>query len=225
MNIGVVCALESEIRMFRLLYKDSGEYRSGGARVTRFDIFSHTLFLTICGVGKTCAAMAVQTLISAFDCELIINTGLSGGCDSSLSPGEAVVIEKSLYHDFPYTDLPGFSIGFPDGFRSDTDLINLASRSLDFLKIPNITGIAATGDIFVSDSSLKLRITAQTQCSCVDMEAAAIAHVASANNLPFIIVKFISDNADINAASDFTVNLKLYAEQCASFIREMVKRI
>jgi len=187
-------------------------------------MFSHTLLLTISGVGKTCAAMTAEALITAFGCDLIINTGLAGGCDNRLRSGDAVLVEKAVYHDFDLGSLGGFDT-FISGFHPYKNLIEIAEQTLIKLSIRFVSGIVASGDVFVSDRELKKSIISRTGCSCVDMEAAAIAHVASVNELPFCIVKFISDNADEEAKLDFETSLDSYSRHCAMFVREMVRTL
>ncbi|MCL2539259.1 MAG: 5'-methylthioadenosine/adenosylhomocysteine nucleosidase [Oscillospiraceae bacterium] len=222
MRIGVVCALEREIELIRQELSSALEHRAGGIVVSESTLFSHTLLLTISGIGKTCAAMTAEALITAFGCDLILNTGLAGGCDAGLKAGDAVLIEKAVYHDFDLGSLGGFD-SFFDGFHPDMRLYGLAQQALTALDIRFIRGVVATGDVFVADSALKDSIVSRTSCSCVDMEAAAIAHVASANALPFVIVKFISDSADEGATADFETSLDTYSRRCAAFVREMAR--
>lgn len=57
-----------------------------------------------------------------------------------------------------------------------------------------------TGDAFIADTDLKYRLINDYSPYCVEMEGAAIAHVCDINNVPFVIVRSISDNADDNTA-------------------------
>lgn len=224
MNIGVVCAMEREIEVIRAGWDGAKEHYFGSTRITEVEIFGHTVYLTISGIGKVCAAMATEALISRFPIDVVFNTGLAGGCDPRLYASSAVLVSRAVYHDF---DL-GISEIFKDiqkGFFTDDRLRELAAKSLKLLNINFIEGTVASGDIFVEDAVVKDDIIARTGCSCVDMEAAAIAHVAHANGLPFASVKIISDNADENAAEDFEFSLENYAHTCASLIYEVAKRL
>ena len=224
MRIGVVCAMENEIDLLRGCFQSSKLHRAGGIAVTEAPLFSHTLLLAISGIGKTSAAMTTEALITAFNCEIIINTGLAGGCDDRLQPGDAVLADKAVYHDFDLGALRDLH-SFPDGFLPDRKLFSLAERAMTKLGACFVSGTVASGDVFVSDKALKDEIIARTRCSCIDMEAAAIAHVASLNALPFTIVKYISDSADLGAELDFDAALSLYTKRCAAFVREIVKLI
>jgi len=96
----------------------------------------------------------------------------------------------------------------------------IASQGIDFVE-----GTVASGDSFICDDSVKKDIVERTGCLCVDMEAAAIAHVAYMNDIPYMSLKVISDNADESAHTDFDMSLKLYTEYCSDFIIRMLDSI
>ena len=54
----------------------------------------------------------------------------------------------------------------------------------------------ASGDIFVTNKSMKDRLHKDTEAICVEMEGAAVAHTCVANNVPYLILRCISDLAD-----------------------------
>lgn len=224
MKIGIVCALEREIHLIRERFGVTTEHQVGGIRITETALFENTVFLTVSGIGKTCAAMATQALISSFDCEIVFNTGLAGGCDARLCPGDAVLIKNIVYHDFDLGISDTFS-EYKNGFSADKKLMSLAKEALKTLDLRYIEGIGASGDVFVNDKATKDDIVRRTGCNCVDMEAAAIAHVAAVNRIPAAMVKIISDSADENAAFDFEANIEVFAQRCVSLICEMAKQI
>lgn len=224
MKIGVVCAMEREIQIIREQLSDTKEHRVGEIRITEVALSGNTVFLTVSGIGKTCAAMATQALISSFGCEVIFNTGLAGGCDARLKPGDAVLVDKAVYHDFDLGISDTFK-EYQNGFFADNGMMALAEDSLKALGIDYIIGTDASGDIFVEDKTVKDDIVRRTGCSCVDMEAAAIAHVAAVNRLPVAMVKIISDSADEAAAFDFEASIETFARHCVSMIFAMAERL
>ena len=221
MRIGVICALEEEISLLREYFVFEKEIRCGSIMVTEASLFSNRLFLTISGIGKTCAAIAAQALISELKCDLILNTGLAGSCDRDLHPGSAVLASGALYHDFYLT---ASDIGYHEVFTSDSRLNRYATGILDSQNFGYSFGLVATGDCFVSDTGLKTDIISRTGCMCVDMELAAIAHVASLNSIPYLSLKIISDYADEAAEEDFIFSMNAYTSYCSHFIYSLVKQ-
>ena len=57
-------------------------------------------------------------------------------------------------------------------------------------------GRIATGDIFVDDEALRRSIIERTHPDCVEMEGAAIALVAYSNQIPCLVIRSMSDNAN-----------------------------
>ena len=57
------------------------------------------------------------------------------------------------------------------------------------------------------------------------MEGAAIAHTATVNKVPFVIIRCLSDCADDSATSTYQFNEEVCAKMSASLVSEFVKNI
>ena len=158
------------------------------------------------GVGKVNAGICAQTLILSFGVTCVINTGIAGGISQDLNVMDTVVSTDAMYHDFDATEfgykrnqVPGIdTIAFP----ADEKLISLAERTYaegvkeGKLHRKMVRGRISTGDIFVNSSIKKSGIRALCNPSCVEMEGAAIAQVCYLNEIPFVIIRCISDLAE-----------------------------
>ena len=58
---------------------------------------------------------------------------------------------------------------------------------------------------------------------CVEMEGAAIAHTASLNGVPFIVIRTISDKADGGAEMDYPTFEKKAAKNSISLMKQIIK--
>ena len=56
-----------------------------------------------------------------------------------------------------------------------------------------------SGDQFISDGAVKDRLISRFDGSCAEMEGAAIAHAAFLNQIPYVVLRAISDKADGSA--------------------------
>ena len=65
-------------------------------------------------------------------------------------------------------------------------------------------GLIATGDQFIKDEHRHSILNDFPDALCVEMEGGAIAQVCHLNQVPFIVVRVISDTADGDAPADFT---------------------
>ncbi len=221
MKIAVICALEKEIELIRAQMRGV-TYHTGTYSVTEGTLANHILYVTISGIGKTCAAAATQFVIDRFTPDCIINIGLAGNTDPALRKGEVVVADKAVFHDFDL-HISDFFAPYYDGFVCNEALHRLACTACRNLNLHFAVGTVATGDVFVNDEKLKLDIISRTSCRCVEMEGAAIDKVASLNGLPFINIKVISDSADEDADEDFAASVDEFTDTDTSIVCEMCR--
>lgn len=167
----------------------------------------HDVVLMQCGIGKVCASCATQALISRFAPDYVINTGCAGALSTGLGVGDMVISLSAVEYDLDFTQ-----IGFPLGFITSLGLSEMkADASLAALirkSIPgdvNVAeGLVVSGDQFVSSNEQRNRILEKfPQALCTEMEGAAIAHVCAQNDVPFCIVRCMSDTADGNSSVSF----------------------
>ena len=150
------------------------------------------------GVGKINAAMTTANVIREFAPDSIINFGSAGALRDDL---------KGLYEVtvFKQRDMDATSLGFALGETpyDDIETISFSCKGLS----------CGSGDSFV-DSMPDLNT------DLVDMEAYAIAKVCKVMNTDFSCFKYISDNANENAANDWTSNFRNGAKAFSSMINE-----
>lgn len=217
MRIGVIVAFNEEIGRL----SDHGDVKTlAGVPYACTGFGPNEAVIALCGIGKENAAACTQLLISSFGCERILNIGLAG-CACSLPLGGAVVVENAVYHDM---NMAFVAECYPhlESFASDPGMAGLAAEIMKKRDVPFLRGDLATGDIFVSDSEVKKDIIARTGCSAIEMEGAAVAHICAKNDIPFCLVKIISDTAEEGAADEFRATLDVadYLDLSTGFIRE-----
>lgn len=165
------------------------------------------------GVGKVNAALCAQLLITKFKITHLINTGVAGALASGLNVLDLVISTEVMYHDVDATNW-GYENctvpGMPRTFEANQELIKIAAAACEKL-FPNktiIQGIIASGDQFIGSNEMKNKIKELCNPACVEMEGAAIGHVASINRIPFVVIRCMSDMADDNGESTARFNEK-----------------
>jgi adenosylhomocysteine nucleosidase len=161
-----------------------------------------------CGMGKVSAAAGVQRLIDQFAITQLVVCGLAGGLQPKLDIGDVVVGERFVQYDldaspiYPRFEVPGLG---RDAFVADSDLVKQAIAAAGRIAgSPTVyQGLIVTGDQFVKDDRRQELLRDFPDALCVEMEGAAIAQVCYLNDLPFVIVRVISDRADGSAPTDF----------------------
>ena len=181
-----------------------------------------------CGVGKVNAALTAQVLCSCFGVTHIVNTGIAGSLNAELDIGDFVISRDAVYHDvdatnfgYPMCQVPGMPVL---AFAADEKLMQAAYNAADCAHPGHVRiGRVATGDQFVAEKVLKEKIIQNTGAYCTEMEGAAIAHTAWKNNVPFVIIRAISDKADDSAQMDYPTFEAAAAKRCAQVTQAMAK--
>jgi adenosylhomocysteine nucleosidase len=161
-----------------------------------------------CGMGKVSAAAGVQRLIDEFAVTQLIVCGLAGGLQRELNIGDVVVGESFVQYDldaspiYPRYEVPGIG---RDVFSADSALVAHAVAAAGRIETTPAVyrGLVITGDQFVKDDKRHELVRDFPSALCVEMEGAAIAQVCYLNDLPFVIIRVISDRADGSAPIDF----------------------
>lgn len=165
------------------------------------------------GVGKVNAALCAQLLITKFKITHLINTGVAGALASGLNVLDLVISTEVMYHDVDATNWGYESCtvpGMPRTFVANQELVSIAAAACEKL-FPNktiIQGIIASGDQFIGSNEMKNKIKELCNPACVEMEGAAIGHVASINRIPFVVIRCMSDMADDHGESTARFNEK-----------------
>ena len=197
MKIGIIGAMDVEIAKFNELFN---------LKEIEKDVYfanynNHELYVTKCGIGKVNSAANCQHLIDKYNVNLIINTGCAGSLLEDVKVLDVVLASYVTYHDFTPVRIMNYSV--PDEGKPVAD-INYTKLAKEVIKGMNLNvfveGICS-GDCFVTNDKQRDEIRENTKCYAVDMESASIGHISRKNNVPFIIVRTISDFAD--GAVDF----------------------
>ncbi len=150
--------------------------------------------------------------------------GYAFAAAETVNPGHTKIGRMDCVHfGYPYGRVPGMDV---TAFPADDTLVGYAFAAAETVN-PGHTKIGriATGDQFVADKALKDAIIAHTQGLCTEMEGAAIAQTAYRNNLPFVILRAISDKADDSAQMDYPTFEATAAKHCAQVTRMLAKRL
>ncbi len=229
MTIGIIGAMEEEVTSLR----ESMEVISA-KNVLGLDFYFGKLsgkntVVVRSGIGKVNAAVCAQVLIDLYAVDCIINVGVAGALDRSLTIGDIVISSDTVYHDFDTTvlgDEPGVISRMDESFfPADEGLVKLAKDTVEALGYPVCIGRVASGDRFVASSEEKAKIKSLFKAVCCEMEGAAIAHTSYLNRIPFVILRVISDNADDGGNVDYERFFRESALKAASILKKMIEAI
>lgn len=171
--------------------------------------------LCCAGMGKVNAAAATQILISVFGAQRIVFSGIAGNLSDKLTVGDVVISDTLCHHDIDDLTLENTGLVAHD-YHADPALVAAAQAACAAHGVHALVGKVATGEKFVGDSATKADIIARCHPLCVEMEGAAVAQVAEKNNVPFVVIRAMSDNADEAAFEELVVKQFDVSEYCAT---------
>lgn len=202
MRVGFVVAMEEEYAPFlSLLGNFVSEEKICGISFCVFSRNDREIVLAKSGIGCIAASAATSLLIGHFCCGFIVNYGLVGAL-SALPAASLVAVKDVVHYD---ADLTAFGaplgapadFGYPYFCADDRALSLLCEGGLPSLRL-------ASGDKFIADSSLKNRLIFDFSADVCDMEGAGIALTCARADVPFCMVKAVSDDAGENAVATFS---------------------
>ena len=229
-KLGIIGAMEIEVAILKGKLENARVTKIGPMEFFEGRLSGCDVVIVMCGVGKVHAAMCTQVLCGHFGVTHIVNTGVAGSLDAALDICDVLVSQDAVQHDMDVHHL-GYDVGRVPGldttaFAADEKLMKLAFEVSEELR-PGHTrmGRVATGDQFVCSDEQKAKIIADTGASCTEMEGGAIAQVAYVNQVPFVILRAISDKADGSAELDYPTFEKMAAANCAAVTEALAKRL
>ena len=214
--IGFIGAMQIELDGIRANMTDKQSVTVSGVEYVIGKLGKNEIVTAVCGVGKVFAAICAQTMILKFNPTLIINTGVAGGIASGLNIGDVVIADTVCQHDMDTSPI-GDPVGLISGinkiyFETDKKASDALSASLAKFGINTVRGNIATGDQFVSSGEKKCYLKDNFSAAACEMEGGSIGHVCFVNNVPFAVLRSISDNADEGATMDFPTFAKASAD-------------
>lgn len=228
MRIGIIGAMEEEVKVLRSKMKNIEILTKGGMELYHGTLDKVDVVLLLCGIGKVAAAIGTTLLIDQFNPDYIINTGSAGGLSEDLNVGDVIISTEVRYHDVDVT-LFGYEYGqlpkMPAGFTPDKKLINCAKTAAE--RLPEIhirEGLIITGDSFIHTEDHVKRIKDNLpKMEATEMEAAAIAQVCHMFSTPFLIIRSISDVPGKESKQSFEDFLVVAAKHSGQLVEEILK--
>lgn len=228
MKIGIIGAMDEEISYLQEKMTEIKKHKIANSLFVEGKLSGEEVVLLKSGIGKVNAAMATTILMERFQPTYVVNTGSAGGFAESLSVGDVVISNEVVHHDvdatafqYEYGQVPQM----PARFRANETLINAVQDIVSAIEINYEIGLVATGDSFMSDET-RIQETRQLfpEMLAAEMEGAAIAQVCYQYDVPFIIIRALSDIAGKDSPISFEQFLKVAAKNAASIILALVKK-
>ncbi|MBQ4599017.1 MAG: 5'-methylthioadenosine/adenosylhomocysteine nucleosidase [Clostridia bacterium] len=225
--IGIICAMKIEADAIRASLTDTRTEVVSGVEFTVGKRYGKEIVLAVCGIGKVFAAICTEAMILRFAPSLILNSGVAGTLTEALSIGDIAIAKNLVQHDMDTSPL-GDPVGLVSGinkiyFDADKAAVTAFAKATASVGANSVIGTIASGDQFMSDTAKKNAIRDRFGAIACEMEGAAIAHVAYVNNVPFAVLRAISDSASGDAQMEYPKFVAMAAERSHAIIDAFLK--
>lgn len=230
MILGIVSAMQEELD---LLLKDmtiNEETKKANMTFYKGTLDNKDIIAVVCGIGKVNAAVCSQILISEFKVTSIINVGVAGGIGKDIYPGDVVVGTNLVQHDMDTT-----VFGDPHGqiprldtfdFKCDEALVKASLEACEEIKeINTFSGRIISGDQFISSVEKIQWFEKEFNAMACEMEGASIAQVCYLNNIPFVVIRSISDNANNGAHMDYEKFIPIAVRNSTILLKNIILKL
>lgn len=229
--IGIIGAMDEEVAKVKEQMEDVSVVQKASMDFYKGTLKGVPVVVVRSGIGKVNAALCTQILVDTFQISSVINTGIAGSLRAEINIGDIVLCTDALEHD-----MDAVAFGYPVGqiprmdtlsFEADEKLRTVAKAACEKV-LPEIgvfEGRVVTGDQFVSSAQKKDWLIETFAGYCTEMEGAAIAHAAYVNDIPFLIIRAISDKADNSASMDYPAFEAMAIDNSVKLLMEMVTNL
>jgi adenosylhomocysteine nucleosidase len=228
--IGIIGAMRVEVEELIGIMTKEREETISGVTYHIGKICGRECVVAQCGVGKVAAAICAQTMILKYQPQMLINVGVAGGIGDNIHIGDIVISNGLVQHDMDTT-----AVGDEKGLISGLNLVEIPASNILVGLVSETaakvygkgvhTGIIATGDQFVSEAAKLNQIADEFGASACEMEGASIAQVCYSNNVAFVVIRAISDNANEDASVDFLEFATFSAHKLTELISELLPKL
>ena len=198
-KIGIIGAMELEVETLKSKMNVVKTTKKANMEFFEGTLNGVEVVIVRSGIGKVNAGICTQILADLFDVTHIINTGIAGSLDAQIDIGDIVVSTDVLQHDmdvrvfgYPLGEIPQLgTLSFPADERMASLARSVCEKVNTEVKV--FSGRIVSGDQFICDKEVKDKLVENFHPLCTEMEGAAIGQAAYLNEIPFVILRAISD--------------------------------
>lgn len=227
--VGIICAMTVEVEGIIAKMQNPQCQFIAKMVFTSGTIGNTEVVAVECGVGKVNAAMCTQIMIDTYHPDVIVNSGVAGALDTSVTIGDTIVGTAVIQHDMNTSALgePLGTITIREStmtsIPADTDTFEQLAKACEECGVKYFEGKIATGDIFVASVPQRKKIYERFSALACEMEGAAVGHVCYRNEVNYGILRVISDDLTKSDGMDFVTFCKMAADKSISVITKFIE--
>jgi adenosylhomocysteine nucleosidase len=234
--IGLICAIPQELAHLRTLLADAVAVRTAHTEFVTGTLDGHDVVLAGSGMGKVNSALVATVLADRFGCGAIVFSGVAGGLDPDLAVGDVVIADQVIQHDAGLIEddrlqtyqpghVPFINPTEVFGYRVDDALLALVVDRLADFTLPTAAirfGTVLSGDQYLHCEVTRQRLQREFGGLAVEMEGGAVAQVADAFGVPWLVIRALSDLAGRDSRFDFLAFVDEAAASSVAILRRLL---
>lgn len=230
MTLGIISAMSEELELLLTDMELENKITKANMTFHKGKLWGKNVVAVVSGIGKVNAAVCSQILISEYKVDSIINVGVAGGIGKDIYPGDVVVATDLVQHDMD-TSVFGDAYGQVPrldtfSFKCDEGLVKVALDACEEIsEINTFSGRIVSGDQFISSVEKIKWFEKEFNAISCEMEGASIAHVCYLNNIPCVVIRSISDNANNGAHMDYEKFIPLGVRNSTTILKTMINKL
>lgn len=232
-RVGIISAMDNEIKL--LLENAEIDYIDsfGGIDFNVGTLCGKDVIIVKAGIGKVLAASCAATLLCRYNITDVIFTGIAGGVGDQTNVLDVVIGDNLVQHDYGQVSLDGFvwepaSGGDEQGiFTCDPELVRKAyDASVSVVGSDHaFQGTIATGDQFIASDWYVKELQERFNALACEMEGCAVAAVCTQYDVPFVVIRTMSDKADGLAHESMSNMGDIAADNSSKIVMELLKAL
>ena len=227
MRFGIICAMPEEIKELKAQLTNESTKQIGGKDYYFGQISGQDVVLVESGIGKVEAGITTEHLITDCGADVVINSGSAGGIGDGLHVGDVVISTATAYHDvdatafdYQYGQLPGKEPSFAASTKWGDALAKAGEQTGLTVK----QGLIVSGDQFIaSQDAIKQILAHFPDALSSEMEGAAVGQVATDHQVPYVVVRAMSDTGDEEAGVSFDEFIIEAGKRSAAMLLQLFK--
>lgn len=208
--IGIISAMDNEVALLLDEAEIDHVDTIGGMDYHVGTLHGQPVVIMKSGIGKVLSASALTAMLNQYPISKVIFTGIAGGVGNETRVLDEVIATRLVQHDYGTmtndgfvwsTGVTGENEGEKEYYSCDSDLVDLAYASAVAVMGEDhvFKGTIATGDQFVASEAYVRTLQENFDAIACEMEGASIAAVCTQYEVPFVVIRAMSDKADGNA--------------------------
>lgn len=228
MTIGIIGAMIEEVEPLLKDLKLERKLVKAGMEFNHGELWNNEVVIVKSGIGKVNAAVCAQILIDDFNVDAVINVGVAGGVGDDVYPGDVIIGENLVQHDMDSTAFGEKRGQIPRldtfDFKCDETLLLKAKRACENMNnCKYFVGRIVTGDQFIADSDKIKWLSEEFSALACEMEGGSVAQVCHLNDIPFVVIRSASDNANNGAHMDYEKFKPIAVNNSVTILKNMLE--